>query len=102
MAAVWPTPGEPGPFVGALSLQRDAELDLDELGRSLEVLDPSVRPVRLTVLDSLPVTGGFRPLKSLIRAQADQSTAEVVYDSQADRYRWGAAATSAEEGPRSA
>jgi hypothetical protein len=88
MAAVWSDPEEQGGVVGALSLMRDTDLDLEELGRSLAELEPSVRPIRLAILDSLPVTGGFRPLKSLARARAEQSSAQVVYDSQADRYRW--------------
>ena len=88
MAAVWSDPEEQGGVVGALSLMRDTDLDLEELGRSLAELEPSIRPVRLAILDSLPVTGGFRPLKSLARARADQSSAQVLYDSQADRYRW--------------
>ena len=88
MAAVWREPGEPARLVGALSLKRDSNLNLDELARSLTVLQPSIRPLRLAVLDSLPVTGGFRPLKSLARVQANRSSMQLIYDRQANRYRW--------------
>ena len=96
LAAVWQEPDEGDCIVGALCLKRGANLSLDELGRSLEGFEPFARPVRLAVLDSLPVTGGFRPLKALARAQAAQSSVQVVYDSEAASYR-----TSAPEGPHS-
>jgi putative long chain acyl-CoA synthase len=97
LAAVWADPGEPDRIVGALSLKRGATLDLDELGRSLARFESFARPVRLAVLDSLPVTGGFRPLKALARVLADQSSVQVVWESEAGCYR-----TSVGEGPRCA
>ena len=86
MAAVWPSEGAPERIVGALSLRRGADLDTEELGRALAVLEPSVRPVRLTILNRLPVTGGFRPLKSLTRMRAEEALEQLVYDRRANRY----------------
>ena len=86
LAAVWQEPDEGDCIVGALCLTRGASLDLDELERSLDGFESFARPVRLAVLDSLPVTGGFRPLKALARVQAAQSPVQVVYDVETGRY----------------
>jgi hypothetical protein len=83
---VWQEPDEGDCIVGALCLTRGASLDLDELERSLDGFESFARPVRLAVLDSLPVTGGFRPLKALARVQAAQSPVQVVYDVETGRY----------------
>lgn len=86
MAAVWPSEEVPDRIVGAISLNRGADLDADELGRALAVLEPTVRPARLAILDALPMTGGFRPLKSLVRVQAERALQQLVYDPRTDRY----------------
>ncbi len=86
LAAVWPVEGVSDRIVGAISLNRGADLDVDELGRALAVLEPQVRPARLAIVDSLPMSGGFRPLKSLVRAQAERALEQLVYDRRTERY----------------
>ena len=88
MAAVWEAPEEPGCIVGAISLKRDTTLDLGELEQSLSALGRSLRPARLAILDSLPVTGGFRPLKPLIRTAPDEAPSRIVCDRGAGHYHW--------------
>ena len=89
MAAVWEDPNEPGQFVGALSLMKRRGLDLQELASCVASLGEHVRVNQLSVLDNLPVTGGFRPLKPVQPARLRRAWGHAVYDSVSGGFKWG-------------
>jgi hypothetical protein len=75
-----------GELAGALSLMNGATLDTDQVTRVLSRFGENTRPVRLHVLDALPVTEGFRPLKGAAQLDLDHTRAELVYDAEEALY----------------
>lgn len=64
--------------VAAIQLQAGAALDLDALSRAVATLPEYGRPRRLRVVEQLPMTEGFRPIKRGIR-DLDVSDGANVY-----------------------
>ena len=64
--------------VAALQLQHGAALDLDALSKAVATLPEYGRPRRLRVVEQLPMTDGFRPIKRGIR-DLDFSDGANVY-----------------------
>lgn len=87
-----PTPR--GPEVPAVALTPRAGLDVDLaalLARVESELEPASRPAVVRVLDTLPLTAGYRPVKEPLRADgmptARSSGRTFVYDVESGRYR---------------
>jgi putative long chain acyl-CoA synthase len=66
--------------MAALSLAAGATLDLDAIAAAVAALPEHARPRRIRVVDNLPMTDGFRPLKRPI--------AERGFDTEAGVYAW--------------
>lgn len=86
MATIWMDSDSSGELAGALSLMNGATLDTDQVTRVLSRFGENTRPVRLHVLDALPVTEGFRPLKGAAQLDLDHTRAELVYDAEEALY----------------
>ncbi|MDX2089270.1 MAG: AMP-binding protein [Kofleriaceae bacterium] len=73
--------------IAAVQLQPGATLDLDELSAVVGTLPEYGRPRLLRVVDSLPMTDGFRPIKRAIR-ELDLAAGPGVFswDTRAQRY----------------
>lgn len=69
-------PGEDGEVVVATIVPRDGELDLRRLERLVdEKLQPHERPRLVRLVDAIPMTDGYRPLKRALRGPAAQPRA---------------------------
>jgi putative long chain acyl-CoA synthase len=55
--------------VVALALRPGRELDLADLTRVLQSFPPAERPVVVRIIDDIPMTPGYRPLKSPLRRE---------------------------------
>jgi acyl-CoA synthetase (AMP-forming)/AMP-acid ligase II len=85
-----PDPGAPGhqaPFA-AIALHPGKPLDPDALSRAVAALPDHARPRRIRVVESFPLTDGFRPIKRAI-AQLDFADGPDVlaWDPAAQHYR---------------
>ena len=90
IAAGHPEPADPKieTPIAALQLQPGVALDLASISRSVATLPEYGRPRRIRVVESLPMTDGFRPIKRGIR-DLDVSDGPGVYswDPRAQEYR---------------
>ncbi|MEC7523635.1 MAG: AMP-binding protein [Myxococcota bacterium] len=69
-------PGEEGEAVVATIVPREGALDLRRLERLVdEKLQPHERPRRVRVVDAIPMTDGYRPLKRALRGPAAEPRA---------------------------
>jgi putative long chain acyl-CoA synthase len=86
-----PDPEEPSLQVpaAALQLHPNTKLDLDALAQAVQALPEYARPRTVRVVDEIPLTDGFRPIKS--RAFAGESRAEYRWDARTQRYEPDAA-----------
>ena len=74
--------------MAALSLAAGATLDLDAIAAAVKALPAHARPRRIRVVDALPMTDGFRPLKRPIAARGfDTEPGVYAWDDDAARYR---------------
>jgi len=84
-AAARPDPDEPAHQipVAALQLHAGTQVDPDELSRVVQALPEYARPRIVYIVDEIPLTDGFRPIK-----QRAFDTARVAYhwDARAQRY----------------
>ena len=73
--------------IAAVQLQPEAAVDLDALSAAVAGLPEYARPRRLRIVDALPMTEGFRPIKQVVRA-LDVSDGAAVYawDPRTQRY----------------
>jgi putative long chain acyl-CoA synthase len=53
----------------AISLRPGRELDVADLARVLEPLPPTERPVVVRIIEEIPMTPGYRPLKAPLRRE---------------------------------
>jgi putative long chain acyl-CoA synthase len=85
VAAGRPDPEDAGAQipVAAVQLHPHTPLDLDELSRAVQALPEYARPRVVHVVDEIPLTDGFRPIKA--RAFDDAGT-QYTWDSLAQRY----------------
>ncbi|HJL14195.1 MAG TPA: alpha/beta fold hydrolase [Sandaracinaceae bacterium LLY-WYZ-13_1] len=88
MIAVHARDADDGEEVVATVVPRDGALDLDRLADLVdEKLEPRQRPRWIRVVDEIPVTDGYRPLKRALREQGLEG-ARAVYERGDDgRYR---------------
>jgi acyl-CoA synthetase (AMP-forming)/AMP-acid ligase II len=86
MATIWTDSGSSDELVGALSLMNGATLDTDQVTSALSKFGDDTHPSRIHLLDALPVTEGFRPLKGAARLDLEHARAELVYDADSARY----------------
>jgi putative long chain acyl-CoA synthase len=84
--------------IAALQLHPGAELDLDELARVVQALPEYARPRSVYIVDEIPLTDGFRPIKS--RAFDTAREPHYTWDARAQRYE--PAMESAERRPAAA
>src|SRR5207237_388423 len=77
--------------VVAVALRPGKELEVDDLARVLESLLPEERPVVVRIVEEIPMTAGYRPLKApLRRAGIDPEQVEgrlLWFDADADAFR---------------
>ncbi len=77
--------------VAAVELRPEKELSAEELARAVEPLPPSERPAVVRIVDDLPLTAGFRPLKEPLRREGvDPARAQgraLWLDPEAGLYR---------------
>lgn len=88
IAAGRPDPDHPPQplSIAAVQLQPGARLDLPALSRAIAGLPEHARPRRLWIVESLPVTDGFRPLeRALTRIELAPGRA-LTWDPLAQRY----------------
>jgi non-ribosomal peptide synthetase component E (peptide arylation enzyme) len=86
MATIWTDSDSSGELVGALSLMNGATLDTGQVTSTLSKFGDNTRPSRIHLLDALPVTEGFRPLKGAAQLDLEHARAELVYDADSARY----------------
>jgi putative long chain acyl-CoA synthase len=55
--------------IAAVRLRRSAVLDADEATRAALALDPASRPRFVRIVERIPMTAGFRPVKEPLRAE---------------------------------
>jgi putative long chain acyl-CoA synthase len=84
IAAGRPDPEHAGAQVPIAAIQPRAALELDALSRAVAALPEYARPRRIRIVDELPMTDGFRPIK---RGLSDLDT-----ESGIGVYRWDALA----------
>jgi acyl-CoA synthetase (AMP-forming)/AMP-acid ligase II len=72
--------------VVAVQLQRSAELDLGALSAAVATLPEYGRPRRLRIVDELPLTDGFRPIKRGIRELVAMADRAYTWDTRSQRY----------------
>jgi len=73
----------------SIVLRAGRELEADLLTRLVSTrLAPNARPAVVRVVEDIPLTDGYRPLKGALRAAADDSKALTLYryDDKAQRY----------------
>jgi putative long chain acyl-CoA synthase len=89
MAGGRPDPEDRARAVPVAAIERLAgpPLDLDALSRAVAGLPAHARPRRIRIVDALPMTEGFRPIKRVL-AQLDLSDGPdvLVWDPRAQRY----------------
>ncbi|MEO8704071.1 MAG: alpha/beta fold hydrolase [Kofleriaceae bacterium] len=85
-AAARPDPDHPGYEIAIVTVQlaRGHALDLGAISTAVATLPEYARPRRLQLLDAIPLTDGFRPIKRAIAAVTDAPT--YSWDSRAQRY----------------
>ena len=86
VAAAAPDPDDPGMQVAiaAVELHPDTPLDVDALSAAVQALPEYARPRSVYVVAEIPLTDGFRPIKS--GAFAGSRGALYRWDSRAQRY----------------
>ncbi|HEU0033296.1 MAG TPA: AMP-binding protein [Kofleriaceae bacterium] len=70
--------------IAAIQLQPDAALDVDGLSHAVATLPEYARPRELRVVDAIPLTDGFRPIKRALRDLRAKQT--FAWDPLAQRY----------------
>ncbi|MEZ4361215.1 MAG: AMP-binding protein [Kofleriaceae bacterium] len=77
-----PAPGAPGEEqpACAIALNPGTSADLDSLSAAIAALPAHARPQRVRVVESLPISGGYRPLKGPVR--------ELSFANDPDVLRW--------------
>jgi putative long chain acyl-CoA synthase len=89
IAAGHPDPDDPTIEIpiAALQLQKHATLDVAALSAAVATLPEYGRPRRLRVVDALPMTDGFRPIKSGIKdLDVSDGSGVYVWDPRSQRY----------------
>jgi acyl-coenzyme A synthetase/AMP-(fatty) acid ligase len=81
-----PVKPESGHSVAAIRLYEGASLDVRELQDSLAALPEPARPRRIYVLDDMPVTNGFRPLKWRVARELQRLEPSFHYRADAGGY----------------
>jgi putative long chain acyl-CoA synthase len=73
--------------VAAIQLAPGATLDLDRLSRAIAALPEYARPLRVRIVEILPMTDGFRPIKHML-TQLDLADGPGVHawDARAQHY----------------
>jgi putative long chain acyl-CoA synthase len=80
--------------VAAVQLHPGTRLDLDALSRAVAALPAHARPRRIRLVDALPMTDGFRPIKQTIDQLAFGDAPHVlVWDPRTQRYEPSATPT---------
>ena len=73
--------------IAAVQLQPGSSLDLAALSAAVATLPEYARPRRVRIVDELPMTDGFRPIKRSIRDLDLSDGPDVLaWDSLAQRY----------------
>jgi len=70
--------------IAAIQLHPNIPLDLAAISAAVATLPEYARPRRLRVVDALPMTDGFRPIKRVVH-EMDLTTA-YVWDARGERY----------------
>jgi putative long chain acyl-CoA synthase len=78
--------------VAAIQLARVAKLDLDALSQAVATLPEYARPQRIRIVEDIPHTDGFRPIKRTAR-ELDTSSGPNVFAWDARAQRYAATAT---------
>jgi putative long chain acyl-CoA synthase len=87
IAAGRPDPEHAGAHVPIAAVKPSGSLDLDALSRAAAALPEYARPRRLAILDDLPMTDGFRPIKrGLADLDFDVALSVYAWDPRAQRY----------------
>ena len=74
--------------IAALQLQQHATLDLATLSAAVTTLPEYSRPRRLRVVETLPMTDGFRPIKSGIKdLDVSDGSGVYVWDPRSQQYK---------------
>jgi putative long chain acyl-CoA synthase len=86
--SVVPDPDHPGAelAVAAVQLHPGATLDLDAASAAVAALPEYARPRRLQVVDEIPLTDGFRPIKRPISELPAAGPGVHAWDARAQRY----------------
>jgi putative long chain acyl-CoA synthase len=89
IAAGAPDPDDPGSQIpiAAIQLHPAQALDLDALSRAAQALPEYARPRRVRVVEQLPLTDGFRPIKHGLRDLAQAAGPNLYFwNTRAQRY----------------
>ena len=84
-----PDPDHPGAFfpIAAIQLHPAASLDLDALSKAAQTLPEYARPRRVRVVENLPLTDGFRPIKHGLSDLAKMGGPNLyLWDPRSQRY----------------
>jgi hypothetical protein len=72
--------------VVAVQLQPSAEIDVSALSAAVAALPEYARPRRLRIVDEIPMTDGFRPIKRGIRELVSQPSNAYTWDPRTQRF----------------
>jgi acyl-CoA synthetase (AMP-forming)/AMP-acid ligase II len=73
-----------GTPIPVAAIQLGAPLDLDALNRAVAALPEYARPRTLRIVDAIPLTDGFRPIKRAVRELP--ATETFAWDARTQRY----------------
>jgi putative long chain acyl-CoA synthase len=95
IAAGAPSPDDPHVEIpiAAVQLHRGQALDVDALSRAAATLPEFARPRRLRIVDEIPLTDGFRPIKRGLRDLAQMGAPNLyLWNARQQRYELAEAA----------
>jgi putative long chain acyl-CoA synthase len=87
IAAGRPDPAHPGVQVAIAAIVPAAAIDVAALSRAALALPEYARPRRIRLVDALPMTDGFRPIKRGLGDLDMDGVGVYAWDPQAQRYR---------------
>ena len=88
VATSQPDPDHPGHdlAIAALQLQHGAPLELGAISAAVATLPEYARPRRLRIVDAIPLTDGYRPIKRAIRELDPDVGTSYLWDPRAQHY----------------
>ena len=87
LCVAWGETAEDGTRIPVAAIQLGSAIDLDAINRAVATLPEYARPRTLRIVDAIPLTDGFRPIKRGIRDLP--ATHSLAWDARTQRYERG-------------